>query len=66
MTAKEAQLETTTQAIMAAEMKRVKELTRQEAELEQQKSLQVARDEQQRLQYEAQTAREIEREQQEK
>lgn len=58
--AKEAQLETTTQAIIAAELERVKDLDQQEAALEQQKRVEVAKVAQQRAESLAKQKMELE------
>jgi len=47
-TAREAQLETTTQAVIAAEMERVNDLSKQKTQLQQQQSVQVAMVQQER------------------
>jgi hypothetical protein len=62
--AQEAQLETTTQAIVAAEMERVKDLDQQKSQLQQQQAVQVAMVQQERSQALEQQKSEMEAQQQ--
>ncbi len=63
MTAQQEQLETTTQAIIAAELERVKDLNQQQAQMQQQQQVQVAMMQQQQRQQQLQQSQQAQQQQ---